>query len=60
MRKQQLKNYIKKHKIPSLAIHLIALGRSINELLERGDLIIFDILNEENLKKYWIILIMIK
>lgn len=49
--KAAIKKLYKETQDPVLAIHLMALGRSINELLERGDLIIFDILNEENLKK---------
>lgn len=49
--KTAIKKLYKETQDPVLAIYLIAIGRSINELLERGDLIFFDLLNEKNMEK---------
>lgn len=49
--KLAIKKLYKETQDPVLGVYLIAIGKSINELLERGDLIFFDLLNEKNMEK---------
>lgn len=49
--KKALKHLFKQTTDPILQLHLIEFGKSINDLLNKNELLFFDTLNDKNMEK---------